>query len=108
MKALLINPEKQTIEEIQIEDGLKPMYDAIGNDCEMVEAPIQFEHDILYCDKEGRLKANNYGFYPNSWDYPILGNALIMGVDEDGESTDVKSTIGEIKKWIQDWFYEQS
>jgi hypothetical protein len=31
------------------------------------------------------------------WDYPILGNAVILGTDEEGNSVDAKSLIDDFK-----------
>jgi hypothetical protein len=104
MKAIKIDVEKQEVSIIEIEKGLRAIYDAIGNGCNCITAPISYENDdTMYCDDEALLNPENIkgGFmYPN-WSYPIVSNALIMGTDEDGESTDCQSTLEEIKKGIR-------
>ena len=105
MKVLLIDPEEKTITEIQISKGLDPIYKAIG--CDMFECPIQYENqDTLYCDEESWLKYDGHekGFAFPNWKSPILGKALIMGCDDEGESEDCKSTPKDFSNiiWINE------
>jgi hypothetical protein len=57
----------------------------------------------LYTDDEGLLHDTMQGcFWFPDWDYPLVGNAVIWGTDEDGESIDAKTRIEdliEIIKW---------
>ena len=55
MKAILINPEDQTIKEIDIKKGINAMYKAI--DCDGFAAPVTYDNgDTMYCDDEGLFK----------------------------------------------------
>ena len=54
MKAILINPETRKITEIELEEGLQAIYEAMK--CERFECPIELENgDTMYADEEGKL-----------------------------------------------------
>jgi len=100
MKVLLIDPETQTIKEIEIEKGIKAIYEAM--DCEMFECPIYFDNgDVLYCDEEGKLNREKLvgGFtYPKQWGDVIMNKALVIGTDHStGDSVSCKSTPEYVK-----------
>jgi hypothetical protein len=40
-----------------------------------------------------------------NWKYPLVGNAIILGTDDEGDSIDAKSTIEEIQSKII--FYDE-
>lgn len=92
MRAILINPEKKEITEIQIGDDYKEIYKVI--DCECFSAPVIYDNnDALYCDDEGLFVPQKGGIIMTDWNYPILGKMLILGTDNDGNSTNAKSNI---------------
>ena len=92
MRAILINPEKKEITEIQIGDDYKEIYKVI--DCECFSAPVIYDNnDTLYCDDEGLFVPQKGGIIMTDWNYPILGKMLILGTDNDGNSTNAKSNI---------------
>jgi hypothetical protein len=93
MKALLINSTQKTITEIDLDKGLDPIYKAIGNGCNCFACPVVFDNgDTLYVDDEGLFKQQEGAFMFPNWAYPIVGNAVIVGCDDEGESVDAKST----------------
>jgi len=105
MKGLLINPTDKTITEVEIAQGLQPIYDALGNNCTTFAVPIVYPNgDGMYVDDEGLFKQQNGGFQFPNWSYPLLGNALILGSDEEGNSVDVKTTKEELLKDIE-WLF---
>lgn len=92
MRAILINPEKKEITEMQIGDDYKEIYKVI--DCECFSAPVIYDNnDTLYCDDEGLFVPQKGGIIMTDWNYPILGKMLILGTDNDGNSTNAKSNI---------------
>jgi len=100
MKALLIDPSNQTITEIEFDGGLEAIYKIM--ECNMVEAPIEFENgDILWCDEEGKLKYEDEIIggitYTKDWYDVITGKCLVTGIDEEGDTCDCKSTPDYIK-----------
>lgn len=88
-KALKIDVVNQTVTHILIDD-IDDIYKAIGNGCEIFCCPINFDNgDTLYADDESLLRENVEGcFMMSNWNYAIVGNAIILGTDEEGESVD--------------------
>jgi hypothetical protein len=99
-KALLIDVVAQSITEVQV-GNYTDIYKHIGNGCECFCVPVNFENgDSIYVDDEGLLKEVKGGFYMMDWYYPLCGNAIILGTDEEGESVDYKSDLEQIRKEI--------
>ena len=101
-KALKINVETKTIESIEIGDWTE-IAPAIGNGCQLFCVPVEFENrDAIYSDDESLLRYDDIkgGFIMENWVHPLVGNAIVIGTDEEGESDDVKTTIEELKKQI--------
>lgn len=94
MKALKIDVVAQTVTEIELERGIKHIYAAIGNGCNLFCVPIEFDNgDSLFADDEALLQENVEGaFIMDGWDYPIVGNALVIGTNDEGDSADCKSS----------------
>ena len=102
-KAIKIDVEKQTLEYITIEDGLNPIYDAIGNECSTFCCPVSFENeDTIYADDDILIHKHRIkgGFIMEGWRVPLLGNAIILGTDMERDSVDAKSDIELLKKQI--------
>lgn len=101
MKALLINVVDKTITTINIEHT-NEIYAHIGNGCTTFCAPVDFPNgDTLFSDDDGLLHDSVHGcFALTGWQYPLVGNAVILGSTDDGDTTDCKSTpeefMGEI------------
>jgi hypothetical protein len=56
----------------------------------------------LYVDDEGLLHDDIHGcFILDGWITPCVGNAIILGTNDDGESIDCKSTLEELQKQIK-------
>lgn len=103
-KAILINSEKKTLSYIQLSDDNNDIYKAIGNNCCLFCIPVQFENmDSLFADDESLLRHNDIkgGFIMDDWSTPIVGNAVIIGTDDEGDSIDCKTTIDDIKGKIR-------
>ena len=100
MKAILINPENQTITEIDIKKGINPIYKAL--DCDTFAAPVTYDNgDTMYCDDEGLFKEQKGGIIMPDWAYMIVGKILVLGCDnETGESKDVETPVDFFKKHI--------
>ena len=103
MKAIKIDVTNQTISQITIGKDYKEIYTQIGNNCDLFCCPFEFENgDCLYADDEALLKEVEGCFAFPNWNYPIVGNAIILGTDydNDGESTDAKSEISQLQETI--------
>lgn len=105
-KAILINVEAQTITETTI-GHYSDIYTAIGNGCNTFECPVQLENgDTVYVDENGLYHDPKGCFIMTNWGYPVLGNAIILGSDDEGESVDCKSTVEELKAKVK--FYGEA
>jgi len=103
MKAILINPKLQTINEINYSGDYKEIYKL--TECSTFTAIYPFDNceDTIYLDDEGLLKSSNYCFTfrcDDGRNQPLMGNALVLGADDEGESKDVETSIDEIKKRV--------
>lgn len=121
IKVIKIDVEKQSIYQIEIENTLQAKYDAIGNDCRLIEIGTYLTHnnsladyrDVMYVDEESLLKWStreevfNVGIFkfarfPNI-EHPaqsiiqtFVGNAIIVGTDNDGNTTSCNVSLREI------------
>ena len=105
MRAILINPENQTVTEVKYNNNYKEIYELIG--CNTFCCPVDFENgDTMYADDEGNFKIQKGGIVMKNWYYPILGKILILGTGNDGESIDAKSDCQELAAQIT-WLTEE-
>ena len=100
MKAILINPKLQTINYVDYSGDYKDISKL--TECTTFTAVYPFDNceDTIYLDDEGLLKPSNYCFTfrcDDGRNQPLMGNALILGTDDEGESKDVESTIERIQ-----------
>lgn len=99
-KALLIDVINRTVTSVDV-DHYSEIYNYIGNDCHTFACPVVFDNeDTIFTDDEGLLKEVHGAFMMEGWNYPLVGNAIIMGSDEEGESTHAKSDPKEIESKI--------
>ena len=99
MKALLIDSKNRMISKIEIGEHFTEISKAIG--CEVFAAPhIMQDNDTLYCDDEGLLKNPEHFFLLDSYPQPIAGNGLILGCDDEGDSTDVSMSLIELSSRV--------
>ena len=101
-RAIQVNSEKAELIEVQIGDDFREIYPFIGENCTTFECPIMCNNqDTFYVDEEGLYQGYKYGFQFSDFPTIILGNALILGTDMEGNSVDCKSSIDELKKQIK-------
>jgi hypothetical protein len=102
-KALKINVETKTIEVVMLPKHFESISKAIGNGCEYFCCPITFSNDdCIYADDESLLRIDNIkgGFVMEGWRSPIVGNAIVLGTDAEGDSVDAKSDVDELLSQI--------
>jgi len=100
MKAYKINVADRKVEEIQI-NNWKDIAPAIGGQCHTFEAPIILDNeDTFYSDEEGLFNECEGGWMLGNFKHPILGNAVVQGTDDEGDSVEPTSTIEEIEAMI--------
>lgn len=117
MKAILINASDETVELIDVEKGLDGIYKAIGFNCntiELVTYPGQnnvlfVDEEVLIRDTHGMDEKGYFGFFYDAsvnagrFDkvFNILGNGLILGIDDEGDSVDTTMNIDVVRRRVR-------
>ncbi len=72
--------------EFKLEEGLQPLYDAIG--CTTFAlAPNSYDFFDCYCDDNGLLIEGNKSYFKIGQEgQPIFGKAVFVGSNDEGES----------------------
>ena len=93
MKALFINAEERTVEEIDFDGDYKKIQEKIGCRC-FTCVELNAKQDTLYIDDEGLINGTENFFYVEGKGYcqPFAGNGLVLGTDNEGDSTDISGT----------------
>lgn len=106
-KVIKIDVQKKSVYHVEI-NRYSDIYEEIGNGCQLFCVPVTFaNNDGLYSDDEGLLHEEMIGcFIFDDWDYPLVGNALIVGTDDGGNSQSCSTSIDDILKKIT--FYDAS
>ena len=106
MKAYLIDPINKIVSVVDYNGDYQTINKLI-NSQRGFDAVYGFRNeDTLYVDDEGLLRKENYGFeftYDNGHVAPLMGKALVLGTDAEGESVEVKSSLEEVEskiKWV--------
>lgn len=98
MKAVFIDAEARTVEDVEIENDMDAFYKKI--DCGIVQGIRTGGTEYLLCDEEAHFKDLRFGFiFKRVNSTFILGNALIVDSDH-GDFADVKRTADEIREEI--------
>lgn len=98
MKALLISPEKQKIEEIEIA-GEDDIIGLIGFDT-LESDSIGPQGDHLYFDEECFLRGTAGRFQIDKL-IPVSGKGVVVGIAADGSLQDVITTTDELQGRIK-------
>ena len=103
MKALFIDPTDETIRILSYDGDYKSIYRILG--CRTFEAVYPFDNgDTLWIDEEGLLKDSNFAFNIRAdnpkFNQTIMGKALVLGTDAEGESIECKTTLEDLKSRI--------
>ena len=103
-KIILIDSENREIKEVVINrsECLSKSYELIGNGCHTVATVIHLaQGDAIMGDDEAYFTPDLCGFrYERMF---VYGNAVIWGMDVEGDLDDVKTPIAEIKanvRWV--------
>ena len=95
MRAILIDPAKQTVTEVDYDGDYQSIYKL--TDCTTFAVPYVLENeDALYVDDEGLLNGPVNFFTIWGYPEPLAGKCLILGTDEDGKSVAAKSMIEDL------------
>jgi hypothetical protein len=100
MNAYLIDPFKAEITEVNYSGDYKEIYELI--DCQYFDCVnLGDSNDSVFIDDEGLINGKEQEFfrikgYPN----PLAGYGLVLGVDEEGNSTDPKTSFKDVENMI--------
>lgn len=102
MKAILIDPTTREVREVEYNGTLENIYAHIGNSCDTFCAlSIGGDgDDALFLDDDGLSKGGDcfaWLVYPS----PLVGNALILGCDTEGESVAPIIDIEAVRKAVR-------
>jgi hypothetical protein len=100
MRAILINPDDQTITEIENSGSLADTQASVqcrGVCMVRVSREADGSGDLLWLDDDGLLIAGKPVWRWAGYENPLPGRALILGVDWEGESAPAKIALAEVK-----------
>jgi hypothetical protein len=102
-RAIKIDVEKQDVYYIDRPIGLDAIYEAIGNNCSMMEVATYLGSNAIYVDEEIMYRESDIR---GGWAFPdfaqvIMNNGIIVGTTLDGEDADCTVTVEEIKAKIK-------
>ena len=100
MQAILIDTPNQTIEIVDYSGDYKDIYALLGCDLFTTVYLEGVGEDTLYVDDEGLYVENQVFFGIAGCPQPLAGRGLILGTDDEGDSTDCTSSLDTIKKMV--------
>jgi hypothetical protein len=101
MKAILINPQEETITEVEYSGNYKEIYSFI--DCRTFDCVRLTDMQDMYIDDEGLLIDNQRYFSIEGRNYG--GKALLLSHNSEGETTATDWTLQEAKDMVE-WLPE--
>jgi hypothetical protein len=98
MKALLISPETQSIEAVEVA-GLDDIRELIGFDT-LESDKVGGDGDRLYFDEECFIRGTEGRFQIDSV-IPVAGKGVLIGANDDGGLSDVVTGIDDLRERIK-------
>jgi hypothetical protein len=98
MKAILIDPETETLTEIDYDGNYQSIYSLIG--CETFTLVQIADSDCIFVDAEGLLNNPQYFFKYRDYNQPLAGKGLVLGTDGRGESIAPTVTVEDLRPLI--------
>lgn len=98
MKAIMINPETQTVEVIEFKGDFRDIQKAIDCRCFTTVSIDGPSMDSIFVDDEGLLASDGYVF--DYLGHPIAGKGMILGCDSEGESISTGLSVVEVYRNI--------
>lgn len=102
MKAILIDPETKTVQQIEYDGDYNSIYKLIG--CDTFTVVQLDDGNALFLDDEGLLNDTEFFF---RWDgannpdcQPFAGKGLILGTDEEGDSIATTMDVDDVRRRV--------
>lgn len=99
MKAILIDPTLNLIQEVEYSGDYKTIYKLI--DCSTFTCVDLGFGETLYLDDEGLYKDETYMFHYDGAYQPFAGKGLILGTDDEGEAIATRLTTLSVCKKVE-------
>lgn len=96
MRAILIDPDTETISEVDYNGDYRQIHKLIEASCFDL-ARIDACNSI-YVDDEGMLVGKKIFAYEG---YPLAGKGLVLGVDDEGNSISPSLTLDQVKQAVR-------
>ena len=102
MKAYLINPFAQSITEVEYSGDFNQIYQFLNCDLFTVVEINEFG-DSVFVDDEGLISGKPQEFFlVSGYPQPLAGMGLVLGCNQEGESTEPSITLEQLKAQV-DW-----
>lgn len=94
MKGYVIDPEQQTITEIEHNGDYRQIYELIDNGgSPFCTVRISAANDIIFLDDEGLLKDPEFFFCVSGYAQPLAGKGLVLAIDDEGETVAARISL---------------
>lgn len=100
INAILIDPTRQLVEAITMNNSLDGFYKAIHCDCIASYGSLR-NGDVATGDDNALFNAPVSLFWFAECPYPLGGRVVITSVDEDGECQSAHSTVAQIRAQVR-------
>lgn len=107
INAILIDPTRQVVEAIQMDNSLKGFYNAIQCKC-ISSYGVLTNGDVATGDDHALLKGPTHLFWFNRYPIPLGGRVVITGLDQEGECLSCRSSVEYIKGFVRFIPHEQT
>lgn len=98
MQAILIDPFKETIEYVDYSGDWQDIKGLLQ--CDLFATVYIDDCDTLYVDDEGLYQEPQRFFQYRGYPQPLAGRGLILGTDEEGDSTDCLLTVEQVRDMV--------
>ena len=98
MQAILIDPFTETIELVDYSGDYKDIYTLL--ECDLFATVYIDDCDTIYVDDEGLYQEPQRFFQYKGMPQPLAGRGLILGTDEEGDSTDCLLTVEQVRDMV--------
>lgn len=100
IKAILIDPTRQTVEAIEMDNSLNGFLAAIQ--CKHISSYGSFSNgDLATGDDEALLKGPTPLFWFGRYPIPLGGRVVVTSVDDDGDCINARSLVEDVRKIIR-------
>ena len=99
MKAYLIDPQAQTIEQVDYSGDYTQIYDLI-NASLFTAATFNRAGDTCFVDDEGLFNSDNEFFLIGDYPQPLAGRALVLGCNREGDSVEPSISLQQCRALV--------